>query len=87
MHHLISLNYEWCADGLIPGVIYGLDENKENLSIKVMVPVKPLNKQIRDLKNSLENTIQILRLDDDTEYKVTARQLQIDPRMYPSILM
>lgn len=52
-----------------------------------MVPVKPLNKQIRDLKNSLENTIQILRLDDDTEYKVTARQLQIDPRMYPSILM
>ena len=41
--------------------------------------MKPLNKLIRDLKNALENTQQILRLDDDTEYLVTPRQLQIDP--------
>lgn len=64
---------------MIPGVVYGVNDMKQNVSIKVMVPVKPLNKLIRDLKSSLENTVQRLQLDDGSEYLVTARQLQIDP--------
>lgn len=44
-----------------------------------MVPVKPLNKMIRDMRFSFENTIQKLQLDDNTEYIVTPRQLQVDP--------
>ena len=84
---IINMDYQSFTDGLIPGVIYGIDEKREVVSIRVMVPAKPLNKQIRELKNSLENTIQILKLDDDTEYKVTARQLQIDPCMSASLLL
>jgi ribosomal protein L25 (general stress protein Ctc) len=66
-------------EGYVPGVIYGKDENKRTVSIRIMVPVKPLNKQIRDMRFSFENTIQRLQLDDNTEYLVTPRQLQVDP--------
>jgi ribosomal protein L25 (general stress protein Ctc) len=67
---------------MIPGVIYGVDEHKEIVSVKIMMPVKPLNKLIRDLKNSLENTVQVIKLDDNSQYLVTPRQLQIDPSTY-----
>lgn len=60
-------------------MLYGVDENRNNISIKVMMPVKPLNKLIRDLKTSIENTVQLLKLDDGREFLVTARQIQVDP--------
>ena len=68
--------------GMIPGIIYGVAEDKTNLSIRIMLPVKPLNKLIRDLKHGFENTVHIVRIDNDTEYTVTPRQLQIDPCTY-----
>ena len=64
---------------MIPGIVYGKDDDKKNLSIRVMVPVKPLNKLIRERKHSFENTVQKLVLDDNSEYIVVARQLQLDP--------
>ena len=64
---------------MIPGVIYGWNETEKQVMIKVMVPVKPLNKLIRETKRSFECTVQTLRLDDDSKYLVTARQLQVDP--------
>lgn len=71
----------------MPGVIYGKDTMNKTVSIKIMVPVKPLNKQIRDMRFSFENTIQKLLLDDNTEYLVTPRQLQVNPCEQKSIQM
>lgn len=67
---------------MIPGIIYGVGPDKTNLSIRVMMPVKPLNKLVRDLKHSFENTVHAVKLDDGSEYIVTPRQLQIDPCTY-----
>lgn len=64
---------------MIPGIVYGTDDKKQNLAIKIMVPVKYLNKLVRERKYSFENTVQKLVLDDNSEYIVMARQLQLDP--------
>lgn len=64
---------------MIPGIVYGKDDDKKNLAVKIMIPVKPLNKLVRDRKHSFENTVQKIVLDDNSEYLVMARQLQLDP--------
>ena len=78
--HELHIHSILSTAGMIPGVIYGWNETEKQVSIRVMVPVKPLNKVIRETKHSFECTVQTLRLDDDSKYLVTPRQLQVDPR-------
>ena len=65
--------------GKIPGVFYGLDEEKNVLKRMVTVDMKIIAAELRERKNSFENTIYRLRLDDNTTHYVTPRQLQVHP--------
>ena len=67
-------------EGIIPGVLYGLDDERNVLKRLVSIELKTIAKELRDRKNSMENTIYRLRLDDGTSHLVTPRQLQVHPR-------
>ena len=67
-------------EGIIPGVLYGLDDERNVLKRMVSIELKAIAKELRDRKNSMENTIYRLHLDDGTSYLVTPRQLQVHPR-------
>ena len=69
-------------EGIIPGVLYGLDDERNVLKRMVSIELKAIAKELRDRKNSMENTIYRLRLDDGTTHLVTPRQLQVHPRKY-----
>jgi hypothetical protein len=66
--------------GRIPGVLYGLDDDRNVLKRMVSVDLKTIAAELRERKSSMENTIYRLRLDDGTTHLVTPRQLQVHPR-------
>ena len=72
-------------EGVIPGVLYGLDDERNVLKRMVSVELKTIAKELRERKNSMENTIYRLRLDDGTAHLVTPRQLQVHPRKSTTI--
>jgi hypothetical protein len=45
----------------------------------VTVDLKTISAELRERKNSFENTIYRLHLDDNTTHYVTPRQLQVHP--------
>ena len=66
-------------EGIIPGVLSGLDDERTVMKRMVSVELKTIAKELRERKNSMENTIYRLRLDDNTTHLVTPRQLQVHP--------
>ena len=67
------------AHGLIPGVLYGVDEDKNVIKIMVSVPQKDILRELRERGSSLENTLYELVLNDNSKHVVTARQIQFNP--------
>jgi ribosomal protein L25 (general stress protein Ctc) len=72
---------------LVPGVLYGVDEDNNVVKTMIHVKLRALEKEIRERKTSLECTVFKLKLDDNTEHIVTPRQLQIHPCMYIHLYM
>ena len=66
----------------VPGVLYGLDDEKNVLKRMIMVDMKSIEREMRNRKSSFENTLYELKLSDDTSYQVTPRQLQVHPCKY-----
>ena len=50
-------------EGRIPGVLYGLDDDRNVLKRMVTVDLKTIAAELRERKSSMENTIYRLRLD------------------------
>lgn len=70
--------------GRIPGVVHGVDDAGKVLKHLVHVDKKWLNREIRELGQSLENTAYDVTIKDDegstlNTYCVTPRQLAINP--------
>lgn len=79
-------------DGLVPGVLYGLDDDKNVLKTLVSVDQTKLLKELREKQTAFENTVYELVLhnkssncnDEDeltstAKYLVTPRQTQLNP--------
>ena len=67
------------------GVIYGTDRNRNRVKISIILDRLAINREVRKLGYSFENTIYKLTVNEES-YIVTPRQLQIDPRNYLSLL-
>ena len=66
------------AKKLVPGVLLGVDENRNVVKVLLQVDMIALNREIRKYGVSFENTIYELILNDE-KYLVTPRQLQVHP--------
>lgn len=67
------------SSGLIPGVVYGVDEDRNVVKISVVTPVKELVKEMRVKGRSFENTLYEIIFEDGSKHVVTPRQLQLHP--------
>ncbi len=67
-------------DGLIPGVVYGKDDDGNVLKVMVSVPIKDLVKELRKQGKSFENTIyRVVVQPTGEQYITTPRQIQFNP--------
>ena len=72
-------------DGLIPGVVYGYDDDRNHLKITCVTEQKALENELRTKGKIFENTLYDLTVLDDPEtknvianYRVLPRQTQIN---------
>mmetsp|Transcript_13704 Transcript_13704/g.13768 ORF Transcript_13704/g.13768 Transcript_13704/m.13768 type:complete len:220 (+) Transcript_13704:51-710(+) len=65
--------------GLIPGVVYGVDEDRNVVKFPITVPLKEIIREIRSKGRSLENCLYEIVLDNGTRHLVTPRQVQLHP--------
>ena len=63
----------------VPGVIYGENDDKQNLKILVQVNRIEFEQQLRAKGASIENTIYNIKLDNGETYPVVPRQIQFNP--------
>lgn len=70
---------QFYSEGLIPGVLYGVDENRNVLKVNLLTNKKDILREFRTNGTSLENTLYELELDNDTKHVVTPRQIQFSP--------
>lgn len=64
----------------MPGVIYGVDEDKNIVKILISVKENDLVVEMKKRGQSLENTLYEIHLPDETKHLVTPRQIQFNPR-------
>jgi ribosomal protein L25 (general stress protein Ctc) len=66
-------------EGLVPGVLYGIDEDRNNLKTMVTIDKKTLMKELESKGKSFENTVYELHVcgaNGTVKYHVTPRQTQ-----------
>lgn len=66
-------------NGLIPGVLYGIDEDHNVVKFPIVTPIRDIVREMRTKGLSLENSLYTITLDNGTNHVVTPRQLQIHP--------
>ncbi len=67
---------------MIPGVVYGQDEDGNTIKTMIMVDQKVLAKELREKGTSFENTLYELSVNSETsssKFMVTPRQTQFNP--------
>lgn len=71
------------AAGLIPGVLYGVDNDRNDMKQLVSVKKRDILKELRNRRDAFENTIYELVVEDDegssNRHLVTPRQAQFNP--------
>ncbi len=73
----------------MPGVIYGVDDDKNVLKVMVTVDTKEVKKQIRTLGRSFENTIHEIAVPiegkpEPLKFQVVPRTTQFCARKFPA---
>jgi large subunit ribosomal protein L25 len=71
-------------NGRLPGVLYGVDEDKNVVKMNLTVDTKAVNRELRALGDSIENTIYELNVVDEstgetTTHAVLPRQIPLNP--------
>ena len=71
-------------NGRLPGVLYGVDEDKNVVKVNLTVDAKSVARELRELGESIENTIYELKLTDDrtgevSTHTVLPRQIPLHP--------
>ena len=59
--------------------MYGKDDDGNVLKLSIVVNLLDLNREVRRLGYSIENTLYEVEIDNGASYIVVPRQLQIDP--------
>lgn len=70
-----------CLDGLIPGVVYGQDDDRNTVKTLIGVNQKSLAKELREKGTSFENTLYELVVESEhgpMKVLVTPRQTQFN---------
>eukprot|EP01041_Mallomonas_annulata_P007967 gene7967-16309_t len=65
--------------GLIPGVVYGVDEDRNIVKFAITTPISEIRKELRIKGRSVENTLYNIVLDNGSTHLVTPRQIQLNP--------
>lgn len=70
--------------GRLPGVLYGVDEDKNVVKVNLTVDMKSVMRELRALGDSIENTIYELKLTDEktgevSSHAVLPRQIPLHP--------
>lgn len=70
--------------GRLPGVLYGVDEDKNVVKVNLTVDMKSVTRELRNLGESIENTIYELSLTDEitgevSKHTVLPRQIPLHP--------
>jgi ribosomal protein L25 (general stress protein Ctc) len=71
--------------GRIPGVLYGVDDDKNELKTLILVDQKSLARELREKGSTFENTVYELNVESETysmKVLATPRQTQFDPSKY-----
>lgn len=79
------------SENRLPGVIYGVDDDKNVLKVMVTVDTKEVKKQIRTLGRSFENTIHEIAVPiegkpEPLKFQVVPRTTQFCARKSPVVL-
>ena len=67
-------------EGYIPGVVYGQGTSGEDHRVLVKVNLRELQREMRRVGKSLENTVYELQVEGGATETVTPRQVTFNPR-------
>lgn len=67
------------AEGFVPGILYGKDDNGNNVEVMVKTPLRRIQQEHNRRRHALEATVYKLKFDDNTEFLASPKQLALHP--------